>query len=214
MSGKRAESRERTKNALIAAAQELLATNDLEASIASICKTAEIAVGTFYNYFDSKRALLNAAAEAALLTYTPQLEAIMAANLDDPAIGFIRATRFSCRMPEYLPRTAKIIVAAGPQAFTDFNPYAQPAFKALQTSIDRGLAKCDDPVAFFVAFSGAYQNVLAFSLSSASFTSVNADQMIAGFMRQLGYSEEKVQEVCFTPFDLSKIAPGYKPSES
>jgi len=211
MQGKRESNRERTREALILAAQDLLEVNDLDATIASICKTAGIAVGTFYNYFDTKRSLFNAAAEAALLSYTPHLIAIMAANEDDPAIGFIQATRFSCRMVDYLPRTAKIIVAAGPQAFTDFNPYAAPAFQALQTSIDRGLAKCDDPIAFFVAFSGAYQNVLAFSLNSAAFTSINADQMIAGFMRQLGYAEERVKEVCFTPFDLAKIAPSYKP---
>jgi AcrR family transcriptional regulator len=207
MIGKRELNRERTRQSLILAAQDLLEANDLDGTIASICKTAGVAVGTFYNYFESKRSLFNAAAEAVLLTYTPHLEAIMAANQEDPAIGFIRATRFSCRLVDYLPRTAKIIVAAGPQAFTDFNPYAQPAFQALQTSIDRGLAKCDDLVAFFVAFSGAYQNVLAFSLNSTLFSSVNADQMIAGFMRQLGYDKEKVQEICFTPFDLAKIAP-------
>lgn len=210
MSGKRELNRERNREALIAAAQDLLEANNLDANINSICKSAGLAVGTFYNYFDSKRALFNAAAEAALLTYTPHLNAIMAANLDDPAIGFIKATRFSCRMATNMPRTARIIVAAGPQAFTDFNPYAAPAFQALQTSIDMGLAKCDDPVAFFVAFSGAYQNVLAFSINSAAFTSVNADQVVAGFMRQLGYPEEQVQEVCFSPFDLAKIAPGLK----
>lgn len=209
MAGQRELNRERTRAALILAAQDLLEVNDLDASIGQICQSAGIAVGTFYNYFESKRKLFNAAAEAALLDYTPQLEAIMADNQDDPAIGFIKATRFSSRLATYLPRTARIIVAAGPQAFTDFNPYAAPAFHALQTSIDRGLAKCDDPVAFFVAFSGAYQNILAFSINSASFTSVNADQVIAGFMRQLGYDEELVQEVCFSPFDLAKIAPGF-----
>jgi AcrR family transcriptional regulator len=210
MSGKRELNRERTRAALILAAQDLLAANDLDATIAQICKSANIAVGTFYNYFESKRALLNAAAETALLSYTPQLEAIMAANLEDPAIGFIKATRFSCRLATYMPRTAKIIVAAGPQAFTDFNPYAAPAFQALQTSIDRGLAKCEDPVAFFVAFSGAYQNILAFTINSAAFTYVNADQVIAGFMRQLGYAEDVVRVVCFSPFDLAQIAPNFK----
>lgn len=208
MSGKRELNRERNREALIVAAQDLLEANDLDATIGSICKSAGLAVGTFYNYFESKRGLFNAAAEAALLTYTPQLNAIMAANPEDPAIGFIKATRFSCRMVEHLPRTARIIVAAGPQAFTDFNPYAAPAFQALQKSIDMGLAKCDDLVAFFVAFSGAYQNVLAFSINSSAFTSVNADHMIAGFMRQLGYSEAEVQEVCFAPYDLAKLAPG------
>ena len=56
--------RERTRNKLIEAAQMLLLTKPAdEITIQEITVTAEVALGTFYNYFNSKTAMMSAVAD-------------------------------------------------------------------------------------------------------------------------------------------------------
>lgn len=211
MAGKRELNRENTRASLINVAQNLLEGDDLDANISRICQLADVAVGTFYNYFDSKADLFEEAAVAALADYAPYFFAFASEPHADPAIPVARAMRFSLRLAMFQPRIAKIIVAAGPRAFTRANPFAGPALEALKASVDLGYAKCEDPETYFVAFSGAYQNVLAFAVATNAFLGVNADYVVAIFMRELGYNEDIVNEICYSPIDdlLLASAPNF-----
>lgn len=206
MTGQRELNRERTRSKLILVAQDLLEKNDLDASIGQICKAAGIAVGTFYNYFDSKSAIFEDAAVAALAEYSPYFFSLASTPHHDPAIPVAKAMRFSLRLAMYQPRIAKIIVAAGPKAFTRANPFAGPALDALRSSVALGYAKCEDPETYFVAFSGAYQNVLAFAVTNDAYLAVNADYVVAIFMRELGYEMDIVNEISFAPLDEEVLA--------
>lgn len=102
-------------------------------------------------------------------------------------------------MATHNPRLARIILNAGPRAFTDISEYGAPPRMALEASVKRGLAKCDDVVAFLVALSGTYQNALAFSMQNPDYKPEQADYAIAIYARALGYDEETVAKVCFGP---------------
>ena len=205
MAGQRELNRERTRAALILAAQDALEAIDTDASIGEICKSAGIAVGTFYNYFESKTQLFEAAAGAALEQYAPYFFALSASPSADPAIPIAKAMRFSLRLAIYQPRIAKIIVGAGPKAFTNANPFAGPAIAALRESVALGFARCENPETYFIAFSGAYQNTLAFAVNENAYLTVDADYVVAIFMRELGYDEATVNEVCYTPIEASAL---------
>ena len=191
-----AQRQERTRGLLLTAAQDLLAANHLDVPVSTICKTAGVAVGSFYNYFESKGQLFDRAAIQLLLDFHPQLQKIVD-RFDDPGQGIIASFRYMAHLAKLNPRMARIIVHAGPGAFTDYSEYGTPVISALRTSVESGMAKCDDVMGFLVALSGAYQNILAFSLKDANYDEAQADRGIAIFARALGYPEAIVQELCF-----------------
>lgn len=196
-----AERQERTRRLLIDTAQDLLEANELDLPISKICEKAGVAVGSFYNYFDSKKHLFDQAAIQVLLDYHPKLQEIVD-RFEDPGQGIIASFRHSSRLAELNPRMAKIIVHAGPGAFTDYSEYGIPVIAALRASVDAGLAKCDDVMGFLVAISGAYQNILAFSLQDPNYDPSQADRGVAIFASALGYPKEVVDRICFGPVEL------------
>jgi AcrR family transcriptional regulator len=193
----------RTKGLLVAAAQHLLAEDATDTPISEICKQAGVAVGSFYNYYRSRDELIEDAALGALFEYQPILAKI-GAQYEDPALGLLASFRHSTRLAEINPNLAKIIVNAGPKAFTDFSAYGTPPRLALESSIELGYAKCADPVAFLVACSGAYQNVLAFSVRNPEYSPKLADFTIALFARELGYDEKVIANLLSQPLEPKK----------
>ena len=196
-----AERQERTRRLLIDTAQDLLEANDLDLPISKICEKAGVAVGSFYNYFESKKQLFDQAAIKVLLDYHPKLQSIVD-RFDDPGQGIIASFRHSSRLAAINPRMAKIIVHAGPGAFTDYSEYGVPVIAALRASVEAGLAKCEDVMGFLVAISGAYQNILAFSLQDPNYDPIQADRGMAIFANALGYPKEVVDRICFGPVEL------------
>jgi len=195
-----AQRQERTRGLLIVTAQELLAENNLDFPISKICETAGVAVGSFYNYFENKGDLFDRAAIQLLLDFHPKLQQIVD-RFEDPGRGIIASFRHMAHLASIDPHMARIIVHAGPGAFTDYSEYGAPVIAALTSSVQAGKAKCEDVMGFLVALSGAYQNILAFSLKDPNFDESQADRGIAIFARALGYSEDIVQELCFGPVE-------------
>jgi AcrR family transcriptional regulator len=195
------ERQERTRYALLATAQDLLESNSLDLPISKICLRAGVAVGSFYNYFESRNELFDAAAIQVLIDYHPKLQQIVS-RFDDPGQGIVASFRHMAHLASIDPRKAKIIVNAGTGAFTNYAEYAEPVINALRVSVSRGLAKCDDINGFLVAFGGAYQNILAFSLRDPNFDASQADRGIAIFANALGYPKEVIDRLCFGPVEL------------
>lgn len=196
-----AQRQARTRSALILAAQDLLETDNFDEPVSKICERAGVAVGSFYNYFESKKELLSKAAIQVLVDYHHELEIILQ-RYEDPGQGIIATFRHMAHLSKIDLRKARIIVNAGAGAFTNYSEYAQPVIEALQTSVAAGYAKCEDINGFLVAFGGAYQNMLTFSLQDPNYDEKQIDRGIAIFARALGYSEEIVNRVCFGPLEL------------
>lgn len=196
-----AQRQERTRGLLLATAQDLLAANRLDLPISQICKQAGVAVGSFYNYFESKGELFDRAAIRLLLDFHPKLQ-IIVDRFEDPGQGIIASFRHMAHLASIDERMARIIVHAGPGAFTDYSEYGVPVINSLNASVSAGHAKCDDVMGFLVALSGAYQNILAFSLQDPNYDPSQADRGIAIFARALGYSDEVVNRICFGPVEL------------
>jgi len=77
----RTQLRETVKTAILEAAEELIAANGLSAApLAQIAKRAGVAVGTLYNYFADRDALIAALFEMRRATLRPALRAAVNAN--------------------------------------------------------------------------------------------------------------------------------------
>lgn len=109
--GGRVERRKaRTRASLLAAARELFAARGVQsATIAEIAEHADIAIGSFYNYFRTKEELLDALLEDEL---TKQLRALQArqAKVKDPAEKISVAHRHLVRAAQEDPDWAWLLV--------------------------------------------------------------------------------------------------------
>lgn len=196
-----AERQERTRSALILVAQDLLETATFDQPISKICEQAGVAVGSFYNYFNSRKDLFDAAAIQVLVGYHSKLQVIVN-RYEDPGQGIIATFRHMAHLASIDRRKAKIIVNAGTGAFTNYAEYAEPVIDAMNQSVKAGYSKCEDVMGFLVAFGGAYQNMLAFSLQDPNYDLEQADRGIAIFAQSLGYSKDIVDRLCFGPVDM------------
>ena len=92
-----------TRLALVRAAQSFIAAGSLNVPILDITRAADVGMGSFYNHFDSKEELFQAAVEEALDTLGALLDELTG-GVDDPvqvfAQGFRLVGRWHRRNPE------------------------------------------------------------------------------------------------------------------
>lgn len=79
----RSQLRETVRAAILDAAEERIAAQGLHAtSLVEIAKAAGVAVGTLYNYFEDRDAMVRALFETRRATLRPKLQAVMASGAD------------------------------------------------------------------------------------------------------------------------------------
>ncbi len=87
--GRRPSKRERTRRQLVAAGLRVLARTGESLAVSDVTAEADVANGTFYNYFSDREALLDALAEQLVVSLA---EAAAREPHDDPAVRFAVAT--------------------------------------------------------------------------------------------------------------------------
>lgn len=105
--------RERTRNRLLIATQELLLERSAGSlTIRDVSHQAELSHGTFYNYFDTVEALLDNLALLYTVTHA-HLMARVTADASDMAEVFARSTRQTLRFIAESPQYGKYLFDAG-----------------------------------------------------------------------------------------------------
>ena len=103
--------KQRTRAALIRAAQGFIAEGRLNVAVLDITQAADVGMGSFYNHFDSKEELFQAAvadifdAHGALLDTLPEV--------DDPAETFARIFRLTGRLFRRRPQESRVLLNVG-----------------------------------------------------------------------------------------------------
>jgi AcrR family transcriptional regulator len=81
-----------TRSALVRAAQTFIAAGKPHVPILELTQAADVGMGSFYNHFDSREQLIEAAVEDALDRYGALLDELTR-GLDDPAHVFAQSFR-------------------------------------------------------------------------------------------------------------------------
>ena len=103
----------RTRQALIDAAIRLIAEGRGErASVQEITEAADIGFGSFYNHFESKDQLFEAASSEVLERWGRMIDRA-SAGIADPAEVFSKSLRLSARLSWTHPEVARFITGAG-----------------------------------------------------------------------------------------------------
>jgi AcrR family transcriptional regulator len=104
--------KQRTRAALIKAAQTFIAVGKVNVPVLEITQAADVGMGSFYNHFDSKEQLFEAAVTEVLDAHGALLDEFTA-SIDDPAETFATSFRLTGRLFRRRPQESQILLANG-----------------------------------------------------------------------------------------------------
>jgi len=191
----------RTRAALVAAARELLASRDpAEVSIQEITDTADVGFGSFYNHFESKSELFDAAMEEVLEEHGALFDALTA-DMDDPAEVYASSVRMTVRMAKTHPQIAKIIERTGVTYLNAPNGLAPRALRDLKRASDAGRLDIGDPKVALAASGGAVLGVLSLTTSNPKPKAIDAaaDELASRLLRMFGLPDDEAREIASRP---------------
>lgn len=190
----------RTRAALIDAACALLTTpGGTEASIAQITERADVGLGSFYNHFENKDALFDAAI-GTMLELHGRLFDEVTAGLDDPAEVFAAGVRMTLRLRASHPKIAQTISLVGFRYLDADDGLAPRALRDLEAAVAAGRFDIDDVVEALAGTAGALLGYLHMLESDPSRdTGAAADHLAASLLRQFGLSKADAAEISARP---------------
>jgi AcrR family transcriptional regulator len=191
----------RTRAALVGAARELLASRDpAEVSIQEMTDTADVGFGSFYNHFESKADLFDAAMEEVLEEHGALFDALTA-EMDDPAEIFASSVRMTVRMAKTHPQIAKIIQRTGMRYLNAPDGLAPRALRDLQRARDAGRFVIGDPAVALACTGGAVLGVLALTTGNPKPKAIDAaaEELAANLLRMFGLPDAEAREIARRP---------------
>ena len=102
----------RTRAALIRAAQGFIAAGKLNVPVLDITQAADVGMGSFYNHFDSKEELFQAAVNEVLDELGAILDKLTGEG-EDPAETFARSFRLVGRLFRRRPEMSRVLLNTG-----------------------------------------------------------------------------------------------------
>ena len=187
----------RTRGALIAAAREMLASRDpAEVSIQEITEAADVGFGSFYNHFDSKAELFDAALAEAMEELGRLLDDVTR-DIDDPAQVFATAVRIAARLPGTHPQLAKIMLRTGLPYLTAEQALTPRALRDLQEAKRVGRFAIDDPNVALACTGGALLGVLQLASTQARQVNIDraADELAVYLLRMFGVPHDEARTI-------------------
>ena len=99
----------RTRAALIRAAQTLIAEGRTNVPILEITQAADVGLGSFYNHFETKEQLFDAAVEDVMDAYGQLMDRVTG-EIEDPAEVFATSFRLTGRLHRREPELSKVLL--------------------------------------------------------------------------------------------------------
>lgn len=192
--------RAETRQALVRAARRILAeTGDTSASIQVIAERADVGFGSFYNHFESKTELFDAAVRDALeelgQTFDEHLRGI-----DDPAELVAAGFRLGARLADSQPELMQILRHRGLGHIHSDSGLAARAMRDLEAGIASGRFTIADPTVALTALGGSLLALVELRFARPELdgdeTASNLAEML---LRMLGVPPEDAHDVARRP---------------
>lgn len=200
MAANRLERRkQKTRSALIRAAQQLIVEERLNVPVLEITQLADVGMGSFYNHFDSKEELYEAAVAEVLDAYGGLLDALTG-DMADPAETFAASFRLTGRFFRRRPQESKILLANWSALITSEHGLAPRALRDIKAAIAAGRFTIDDPELALAVASGILLGLGSLLQRDATRDDgVTADAVTEDLLRMFGMSARDAHKVCSRP---------------
>lgn len=191
--------KQRTRSALIQAAQGLIADGRLNVPILEITQAADVGMGSFYNHFATKEELF----EAAVLDVVDRHGAVLdevTADIDDPAETFASSFRMTGRFFRRRPRESAILLANWQAALTSEHGLAPRALRDIEAAAQAGRFTVEDPRRALAVAGGVLMGLGALLASEPDRNGdQTTDAMAEDLLRLFGMSARDAHTICTRP---------------
>lgn len=191
--------RARTRAALVRAAQDLLAEDRTAVSVLEITQAAGVGQGTFYNHFETKEELFDAAVDDVLEAHGALMDQVTE-GIDDPAEVFARAFRLTGRLHRLLPGASQVLVRHGHAILLSEEGLAPRALRDINAARESGRFTVSDPELALATAAGA---ILALGVllhaQPERDAAASADELTAGLLQMFGMDPEEAWQLCTRP---------------
>jgi AcrR family transcriptional regulator len=191
--------KQRTRAALIQAAQAFLAAGKSNVPVLEITQAADVGMGSFYNHFDSKEELFEAAVADVLDNHGALLDQLTA-GMDDPAEKFACSFRLTGRLFRRRPQESRVLLANGLSMISSERGLAPRALRDITEAVEAGRFHVDDPRRSLAVAGGALMGIGQLLQDDPTRDDAfTADQVTEDVLRLFGLSAEEAHEICQRP---------------
>ncbi|MEU1405640.1 TetR family transcriptional regulator [Streptomyces sp. NPDC005728] len=192
--------RAETRQALVRAARQILAeTGDTSASIQAIAERADLGFGTFYNHFESKTELFDAAVRDALEELGQAFDEYLE-DVDDPAELVAAGFRLSARLADARPELMQVVRHRGLNYLHSDSGLGRRAIRDVEVGIASGRFSITDPTVAVTALGGSLLGLVELRFAQPERDGDEAASVLAEMLlRMLGVPSEDAHDVAWSP---------------
>lgn len=191
--------KQRTRAALIGAAQRLIAEGKVNVPVLEITRLADVGMGSFYNHFDSKEQLFEAAVADVLDAHGAMLDRLTE-SIDDPAETFATSFRLTGRLFRRRPQESEILLANGPALLSSDRGLAPRALRDIRAGVEAGRFRVDDPELALAMAGGALLGLGKLLRDDPDRDDARAaDSVTENVLRLFGLGDVEARAICQRP---------------
>lgn len=197
----------RTRAALVSSAQGFIARGELNVPVLEITQAADVGMGSFYNHFDSKEQLFQAAVDGALELLGDYLDSLTEGSVD-PAEAFTRSFRITGRLFRMQPELSRVLIHSGPALITSEHGLGPRAARDIHAATAAGHFVVPDPELALSLVAGALLGLGQLLLAQPDRDDHQAvDRMTFSVLLALGVSTADARELCSRPIPSMSEVP-------
>jgi AcrR family transcriptional regulator len=191
--------KQRTRAALIRAAQAFIADGKVNVPVLEITQAADVGMGSFYNHFESKEQLFEAAVAEVLESHGALLDHLTS-SIDDPAETFACSFRLTGRLFRRRPQESRILLANGMALLSSDLGLAPRALRDIEAAASAGRFTVDDPELALSVAGGALLGLGNLLRSQPDRDdAAAADTVTEDVLRLFGLPANEAREICRRP---------------
>ena len=188
-----------TRAALIRAAQTLMAQGRTNVPILEITQAADVGLGSFYNHFETKEQLFEAAVEAVMDGYGQLLDDLTG-DIEDPAEVFACSFRLTGRLYRREPELSRVLLNNVLRLLSADNGLAPRARRDIAAATEAGrfdVADLDVAVTMTAGALLALGQLL--HTQPARDVEQTTDRVTEDLLRMFGVPRRQAQRICSLP---------------
>jgi AcrR family transcriptional regulator len=199
--------KQRTRAALIKAAQSFIAAGKVNVPVLEITQAADVGMGSFYNHFESKEQLFDAAIAEVLDAHGALLDRLTS-SIEDPAETFACSYRLTGRLFRRRPQESQILLANGMTLLASDMGLAPRALRDIQEANRAGRFTVDDPELALAIAGGALLGLGNLLRNQPDRDDAETtDTVTEDILRLFGLPSDEAREICSRPLlDLDGLA--------
>jgi AcrR family transcriptional regulator len=202
-----ARRKQRTRAALLAAAQSFIAAGKLNVPVLELTQAADVGMGSFYNHFESKEELFAAAVNEVLDLHGARLDKLIAA-MDDPAEKFACSYRLTGRLFRRRPQESAVLLSNGLPLMSSDRGLAPRALRDIVAASVAGRFQVSDPELGLAIAGGSLLGLGRLLMEQPERDDAEtADRFTEDLLRLFGMSAKEARRLCRLPLpDIDELS--------